>query len=229
MKQTSVRRNLFISVVALLTVLFALPASAKTALDKYAGKTIKTTTRDTIRIVCDKGAKVDKDAAKISGKAIQSVDFFTVPGASKPTLFIYPEKIGTGTVTLKYKYKGKTTSYKLKIKVTKYVCPGKSIAFGKYKYLSKESTLFATKGYTLTYMLLDGVTKKYSGKFTVTPKSGWKVKKIIKETAAGKKSKVKNKSKVKVNGQTIFHITMENKKTKETSEVLYTYYGSLGA
>ena len=158
MKRTGVTRNLFISVVALLTVLFALPASAKTALDKYAGKTLKTTTKDTIEITCDKGAVINPDSIKATEKVIH-VSVYTLPDDNTPALAILPQKPGTGTVSIKYEYKGKTTTYKLKVKVTKYVCPVKTITFGKFKYHSSKDPVLARLGYVMQ-VLDDGETKK---------------------------------------------------------------------
>ena len=217
----SLRRKLaaFLAVVMLASCFVVVGApkayadSAKVV--KYA-KTVKISTGspEIYFDMSNKVKKIKKVKVTSSNKSVLKV---------VDSAFLEVKKAGTSTLTIKVTDKsGHVHKYKSTVKVYKYKNAFKSFKIGKKQLRTK------FKKYTNAWF---DYGKLKSGKINITPASGWKLVSIKYEAYIGDKhykKTIKNKSKINLdkNGDYEITVKMKNKKTglKEEYIVMYENY-----
>ncbi len=124
---------------------------------------------------------------------------------------LYIKAIKTGTTTISCTVKGKALKYKLT--VCKYVNPFKQLMIGDQDYASKfnkqrDELIVKSSGAPVT--------------LTVTPKAGWKLKKIMGDVVGKKKDvKIKNGETIDPNKYIEIKFTFQKKKVTEELALMF--------
>lgn len=141
-------------------------------------------------------------------------------GSKKNTIHLRRVNNGTAVITITVQYKnGNTSEYPINVTSYKHIRPIKKYKIGKYKLGFKESNLS-------TYIIPEGSKKVLQkGKISITPQSGWKLKKITQKKYGKnkKRKKIKNKSKITIkNYQQIITATFYNAEKNLWYPLYYT-------
>lgn len=211
-----ISKALLAIVLCLATILAVPNVDVEAAAPKIkGGKTISAGSEYTLKIQLPKKLKrkqVKMSKSKSSNEAIMSIPYgnydsktgvYTVSGSAF--------KSGKAKISFNLKVKNKTYKYSRTITVKKYANPFKSFKLGKKDFASK----FKKATYA-PYILKGSKTVK------IVPKKNWKLVSIIGLTEPGAKPAIiKNGDKIVSDYYWHICVTMKNKKTGVTQEVIF--------